>query len=113
MLLGHGGELAEEVAGRGEMVTVSVEPVGGSGGQGRGARHGVQIGGRLEVCRDPSGREDVQQMLTDTRVNVSDDRIFLRYQAVVAPAAPRPTPGTACPSPRPTPRRPGPPRKNR
>jgi len=59
----------------------------------------MKISGRLEICGDPAGRQHVQQMFTDTRVNVSDHRVFLRYQAVVAPAAPRPTPWHRLPLP--------------
>ncbi|MEV0133350.1 hypothetical protein AB0H83_33410 [Dactylosporangium sp. NPDC050688] len=59
----------------------------------------MQIGGRLEICRNATGSEDVQQMLADSRVDVSDDRVLLRYQAVVAPAAPRPTPWHRLPLP--------------
>jgi hypothetical protein len=99
VLLGHGGQLAQVIAGRGEMVTVGVEPVGGSGGQRGGTRHRVQVRGGLEIGGDAAGRQHVQQMLADPWVDVPDHRVLLRYQAVVAPAAPRPAPWHSLPLP--------------
>jgi hypothetical protein len=59
----------------------------------------VQVGCRLQVGRDAAGREHVEQMLTDARVDVADHRVFGGHQAVVAPAAPRSTPGHRPPLP--------------
>ncbi|GAA2612937.1 hypothetical protein GCM10010399_49780 [Dactylosporangium fulvum] len=59
----------------------------------------MQIGGRLKVCGDPAGRQHVEEVLPDPGIDVADHCVFLRYQAVVPPAAPRPTPWHSSPLP--------------
>ena len=54
-----------------DVFAVDVEPVGGAPGQRRRARHGVQVAGWTQVGRDPLERQQVEQVLTDARVDVT------------------------------------------
>ena len=73
------------------MITISEEPVRRSGRQECGSRHGVQVRRRLKIGCDTPHAEDVEQVLADAWINVSDGRVLRRDEAIV----PSTLPGTA------------------
>jgi hypothetical protein len=66
---------------------VDVQPVGRAGRIGGGAQDGVEVGGRLQVRRYAPGREHVEQVLADARIDVTGDRVGGRVEPVVPPPA--------------------------
>jgi len=85
------GQLGQVVAGGLQVSPIDIEPVNGAGRHGRGAGDGVEVRGGLEIGGDAPGGEDVEEMLSDPRVDIAYDRVFTRIEAIVASSAARAT----------------------
>jgi hypothetical protein len=81
------GQLVQVFAGDVQMGAVDVEPVGGPGGEGGRPQDRVEIGGGLQVRGDAAGRQHVEQVLADSRIDVAGGRVVGRVEPVVPPPA--------------------------
>jgi hypothetical protein len=79
------GEVGEVTPGRGKVVAIDIEPIGGPARERRRAGHRVQVRRRPQISGDAFEGEDVEQVFANARVDITGGRVFGRHETVVAP----------------------------